>query len=1277
MRWYTPFLLLVAIGLVSIPAHADWDAGQPYKWLQNPDTTPTGVDVYVSYLDEVQMGDDFLCTTTGPITDIHLWASWYHDQLPNGDPSAVTFYLSIHADIPAEQSGLGYSIPGELLWQYTFQPGTFSVRPWEEGIDEGWMNPIDDSYEFPGDHVCWQYNFFIPREEAFIQQGNEAEPMVYWLVVNVVPDDPQAWFGWKSSIDHWNDDAAWISTGPGGDGQWHDLRYPPPHELGGQSIDLAFVITTEPTDQSDFGDAPDPAYPTLRASNGAEHIIVPGLYLGSGVDGDPDGQPDATATGDDNDGNDDEDGVTFLTSPLVPGQPGNVRVDDTGGGLLDAWIDFDGNQSWMDGGDRIAGSTPLSVGANVLGFYVPPWSLPGSTVSRFRLSSQGGLPPIGSAPDGEVEDHLVQIEEGPPYKWLQEPDLRMTGIDVNASDPFVLADDFLCSETGWIDQIQIFGSWLSDVLPEGDPLSVDFYLSIHEDIPAGVDDIPYSRPGELVWEWQFPAGVFQAFPIDLAGEIEGWMDPPDGYVFPGDHQCWVYIFDLPREGRFLQWGDPDAPKVYWLDLKAYPHDAQARFGWKTSLGHWNDDAVWGEGPEPYPGPWNELVYPPDHQFQGDSIDLAFLLRGSAETPLIDFGDAPDPSYPTLLANDGARHLVGSLYLGAGIDAEPNGQPTAAADGDDNDGNDDEDGIVFTTPWVQGQTATIQVTSSGSGLLNAWADFNGNGSWADAGEQIATDWAVTAGVNTLTVAVPASAVAGTTTLRFRLSSQAGLSFTGPANDGEVEDEQVFIEAPQVFKWLQEPDLDVTGIDVNASDPFVLADDFPCTATGWIDRIHVWGSWFNDLLPAGDPMLVSFHLSIHEDIPAGVDGIPYSHPGELLWEWVAMPGQFVVNPIDLVGGAEGWMDPPDGYVFPGDQMCWEYIFDIPPEDRFAQLGTPDFPRIYWLDVKAYPEDPEARFGWKTSMIHWNDDAVWGQGPEPYFGPWEELFYPPQHEFAGQSIDLAFALHNADEPVPMDFGDAPDPSFATMLANNGARHVLGSGLFLGNGVDMDVDGQPDATATGDDNDGNDDEDGVTFLSPLGVGQTTFFDVVASGPGFLNVWIDFDLDGTWQQAADHIIIDLPLVAGLNPHIAIPTPPTATAGHSYARFRFSSYPGLGPAGPARDGEVEDYAVDIFVPTNTGEVPRQLRLYQNVPNPFNPSTVVKYDLPARSEVRIAVYDLHGSLVRTLVDGTVDAGRREVRWDGRDDSGRPVVSGIYVVQLETGAGTQSTKVTLIR
>ncbi len=167
------------------------------------------------------------------------------------------------------------------------------------------------------------------------------------------------------------------------------------------------------------------------------------------------------------------------------------------------------------------------------------------------------------------------------------------------------------------------------------------------------------------------------------------------------------------------------------------------------------------------------------------------------TQLVDYGDAPEPTYPTNLANDGARHYIVSNgpFLGAIVDAEADGQPDATTTGDDNlDGSDDEDGVVFTSPLIPGLLATVDVTASAPGLLNAWLDFNTNGSWGDTDEQIFQDVPLVAGTNSLSFTVPAGANLALTSARFRFSTTGGLTFTGLASDGEVEDYMVSVVVP---------------------------------------------------------------------------------------------------------------------------------------------------------------------------------------------------------------------------------------------------------------------------------------------------------------------------------------------------------------------------------------------------------------------------------------------------------------------------------------------------
>ena len=83
------------------------------------------------------------------------------------------------------------------------------------------------------------------------------------------------------------------------------------------------------------------------------------------------------------------------------------------------------------------------------------------------------------------------------------------------------------------------------------------------------------------------------------------------------------------------------------------------------------------------------------------------------------------------------------------------------------------------------------------------------------------------------------------------------------------------------------------------------------------------------------------------------------------------------------------------------------------------------------------------------------------------------------------------------------------------------------------------------------------------------------------------------------------------------------------------------------------------------------------PNPFNPRTTVRFDLPIAGPVRLAVYDVAGRLIRTLVDADQPSGTHAAAWDGRDASGCSVASGSYFARLEAGGKVETVRMSLVR
>lgn len=490
-------------------------------------------------------------------------------------------------------------------------------------------------------------------------------------------------------------------------------------------------------DQLDFGDAP-PAYPVTLSQNGARHRYSRSVSLGTAIDAEQDGQPSATAAGDDSQpagASDDEDGVSFA-GPLETGATATVQVTaSVAQHRLDAWIDFNGNGSWNETGEKIANSVVLNSGVNTLTFTVPSAAALGQTAARFRLSLQGGLAPTGGASEGEVEDYMVTIQQ-------QALDFG----DAPQNFPVALSQDGARHTY----QRDFHLGPRADIEPDGQPSS---NANADDLNPSTADD----EDGVI-----FGGGLVPAQPHQLQvtastgqGRLDAWVD----FNRDGD---WADEGEKIYNAQVLNSGPNNLS--FNVPAGAVPGPTFARFRFSA------------QGGLDFTG-FGGIGEVEDHTVQIEQTEL-------------DFGDAPE-SFPVTLSQDGARHrVVKGINLGRHIDSEQDGQPSGSASADDSNpvgGLGDEDGIRFLTSVIPGQNATVEVTSTtGQARLDAWIDYNGDGDWNDSGEQIFSSQLLNAGPQNLFFPVLASAKAGATFARFRMSLRGGLKPNGSAPEGEVED-----------------------------------------------------------------------------------------------------------------------------------------------------------------------------------------------------------------------------------------------------------------------------------------------------------------------------------------------------------------------------------------------------------------------------------------------------------------------------------------------------------
>lgn len=330
--------------------------------------------------------------------------------------------------------------------------------------------------------------------------------------------------------------------------------------------------------------------------------------------------------------------------------------------------------------------------------------------------------------------------------------------------------------------------------------------------------------------------------------------PPLTTAGPGHKMRAIAAIDCNKNGSFQ---DPDSGGTYGDRLVAYYDDADAVWlltGSGTAVYQLPNATYAEEVPTASPTSieWRmpiQYIYPACR----GSIDALQVVLATVEvqgfnsttidqsSPVtwhnpMDYGDLPNPNpqanpptceqYPTRVGCDGPRHGIvsGAAILGPTVDADGGELQSATAGLDDqtNTGSaDDEDGVTPTRAfvWSNGGSGSLDVTiSGGSGYLNCWVDWNDDDDFADSGEQIVTNAAVSPGTSARTFAVPVDPL-NLYYARCRVSPNAGATLTGAIYGGEVED----------YRWLplttalaiakpNASDVQLTWSDLSASDGY---------------------------------------------------------------------------------------------------------------------------------------------------------------------------------------------------------------------------------------------------------------------------------------------------------------------------------------------------------------------------------------------------------------------------------------------------------------------------
>lgn len=914
----------------------------------------------------------------------------------------------------------------------------------------------------------------------------------------------------------------------------------------------------------DFPDAPV-SYKTLRVDNAARHGGDPSclLLLGSQIDREPDGQPSPLADGDDiHGGPDDGDGITFL-DPLIPGTTARARVVVSflpatcwNCGVLNAWVDFDRNGVFDPVADRIITDQCLPAGTHEITFLVPPSASSGASYARFRLTSTAGTTPTGFKPDGEVEDYPVAILPNPVAVFGGFTHTAGGGATLTAGPSELrVANLNSTNDTVRIDLHRLEG-WRGD-LASFETLG-DLTFTARGAVGGQTDRPLHSlrlarTSSNLTFTASFAglgASRYQAEFFDSRGvrlETRLLDEATATFLAPctgqsgaaGFKVCHIEVFA--DSIRFVVCTD-------CLVIGGLPGDIAGPVTVQLTAVHPTVTAPYLSAVEIGGGGGTAFTFAAEGFQQGSHWHQ---LRGNARLQAWpDDWEMPWFQVSNLGAS-GQDGLMTYLRNGEAYDA------TLAP--------------VDLKPAGRSFRGTVVGRANGTdGSLLATVELAGDGSATRMTFGAALfplpGWSVSAWDESALVADQ------------QQQSSGAPAMLSPEPGGEVRLQYFGVDQDRQNRLV---------LELEFAQPVTAS--FPGGAPERITRVRAVSSLVIENLEAVSQDWISpgaiglvFFGRDYGDAPIGYPVTPAEngarHRRALNWQLgVNWDRDFVVAHSayadfdDLNGpfGLPSATDDEDGVV------VVTAIGGIQVHVTSAVNGFLDA----WLDFdrNASWAEPGNRIATAVPLLAgvprtFNLAVPAGTLAGPFFSRWRlsETGGLPETGYGGKGEVEDHVIFWQPE-VPLDFGDAPDASYATYLASGGPSHVIVAGEHLGGSVDAETDGQPV------DLDGAD-EDGVT-IPPLVPGTIATLSVVASVAGHLDAWIDFNANGQFDIGAgspEPVCVAVPLVAGLN-LVPINVPGGAVAGGTWARFRFSLAGGLPPGGAAPDGEVEDYGPTAVV----------------------------------------------------------------------------------------------------